>query len=237
MSELRSAKQQLLLLSQAQTFHEELVAIRSNKKLTKSSKLYHLLPFIDEDGLIRVGGQLRNAEMSSDQKHPVIILGSYHFTKLLIRAEHHRLLHGGPRVVYTSLANRFHIIGGFKAVRSVTRQCVTCRRHNARPVPQLVGQPPKERVTPGHVFDRVGIEYAGPFMLKLGHVRKPTMIKSYVCVFVLMSVKAFYLEPITDLSTEGFISILKRFIARRGLPNVIFSDNGTNFVGANNGFE
>ena len=152
--------------------------------------------------------------MSSDQKHPVIILGSQHFTKLLIRAEHHRLLHGGPRVVYTS-------------------QCVACRRHNARPAPQLVGQLPKERFTPGHVFDRVGIDYAGPFMLKLGHVRKPTIIKSNVCVFVSMSVKAVHLEPVTDLSTEGFISTLKRFIARRGLPNVILSDNGTNFVGAN----
>ena len=74
-------------------------------------------------------------------------------------------------------------------------------------------------------------------MLKLRHVRKPTIIKSYVCVFVSMSVKAVHLEPVTDLSTEGFISTLKRFIARRGLPNVIFSDNGTNFVGANNEFK
>ena len=116
-------------------------------------------------------------------------------------------------MVYTLLSNRFHIIGGFKVVRSVTRQCVTCKRRNARPAPQLVGQLLKERVTLGHVFDRMGIDYAGPFMLKLGHIRKPTIIKSYVCVFVSMTVKAVHLEPVTDLSTDGFISTLKRFIA------------------------
>ena len=111
---------------------------------------------------------------------------------------------------------------------------MTCRRCSGKPSSQIVGQLPRERVTPGHVFDQVGVDYAGPSMLKLGHVRKPTLVKSYVCIFVSMSVKAVHLEAVTDLTTEGFISTLKRFIARRSLPAVIFSDNGTNFVRANN---
>ena len=97
-------------------------------------------------------------------------------------------------------------------------------------------QLPRERVTPhpDHVFDHVGIDYAGPILLKVGHVRKPTLIKSYVCVFVSLTVKAVHLEAVSDLTTEAFISTLKRFVARRGLPSVIYSDNGSNFVGANN---
>ena len=232
--ELQKAEQQLLVAAQAQEFPEELIALKLNKKLSKASKLCHLSPFIDSAGLIRAGGRIKNAEVSYDQKHPVIVRGGQPLTKLLIRAEHLRLLHGGPNLTLTSLSNRFHIVGGFKAVRSVTRQCVICRRRSAKPSSQLVGQLPKERVTPGHIFDQVGVDYAGPLMLKMGHVRKPTLIKSYVCIFVSMSVKAVHLEAITDLTTEGFISALKRFIARRGLPAVIFSDNGTNFVGANN---
>ena len=49
-----------------------------------------------------------------------------------------------------------------------------------------------------------------------------------------MSVKAVHLELVPDLTSEGFLKALKRFIARRGLPNRIYSDNGTNFVGAKN---
>ena len=41
-----------------------------------------------------------------------------------------------------------------------------------------------------------------------------------------------HIEVANDLSTDSFINALKRFIARRGQPDEIFSDNGTNFVGA-----
>lgn len=187
--------------------------------------------------MIRAGGRIRNSEASYDQKHPVIIRGDRTLSKLIIRNEHVRLLHAGPIRTLTSLSDRFHVIGGLKAIRSVTRSCVICRRRNVRPTPQMVGQLPKERVIPGHVFDHVGVDYAGPLQLKLGKVRRPTIVKVYVCIFVSMSVKAVHLEPVTDLTTEAFISSLKRFVARRGLPTVIHSDNGTNFVGANHELE
>ncbi len=97
----------------------------------------------------------------------------------------------------------------------------------------MLGQLPVERITPGSVFDKVGVDYAGPLMIKYGHVRKPTIVKAYICVFVSLTVKAVHLDlPVTDLTSEAFIACLKRFISRRGLPLLIWSDNGTNFVGA-----
>ena len=69
-----------------------------------------------------------------------------------------------------------------------------------------------ERVTPDRVFDRVGLDYAGPVLVKYGYVHKPTVIKSYVCVFVSLSVKAVHLELVSSLTSEAFIAALKRFI-------------------------
>ena len=77
------------------------------------------------------------------------------------------------------------------------------------------------------------MDYAGPVKVKYGMVRKPTIVKAYICVFVSLSVKAVHLEAVTDLTSEAFIAALRRFIARRGYPTLIWSDNGTNFVGAN----
>ena len=57
-------------------------------------------------------------------------------------------------------------------------------------------------------------------------------MKAYVCVFVSLSVKALHLELTSDLTTEAFIASLRRFISRRGKPSLIWSDNGSNFVGA-----
>lgn len=95
-----------------------------------------------------------------------------------------------------------------------------------------MGQMPLERVTPGVVFQKTGIDYAGPVYLKLGHVRKPTTVKAYISVFVAFSVKAVHLELVSDLTSAAFIACLRRFIARRGKPSSIWSDHGSNFVGA-----
>ena len=76
------------------------------------------------------------------------------------------------------------------------------------------------------------ITYVGSLLVKYGHVRKPTLIKTYICVFVCLAVKAIHLELVSNLSTEAFLSCLRRFISRRGLPTLVWSDNGTNFVGA-----
>ena len=151
----------------------------------------------------------------------------------LIQSEHARLLHSGSLLVYSSLFRKFHIVGGHRLIRSIVRSCITCRRRAPRPKPQMMGQLPLERVTPDIVVKHVGLDYAGPLLLKLGSVRKPTVIKSYVCVFISMSVKAVHLELVSDLSTECFIACLRRFVARRGKPCSIWSDHGTNFVGAN----
>ncbi len=106
-------------------------------------------------------------------------------------------------------------------MRSITRSCIVCRRNSAKPKPQMMGRLPIERVTPDLVFENVGVDYVRPVYVKYGYVRKPTVVKAYICVFVSLSVKAVHLELVSDLTTDAFISALRRFIARRGKPKVI----------------
>ncbi len=58
------------------------------------------------------------------------------------------------------------------------------------------------------------------------------MIKTYICLFVCLAVKAVHLELVSDLTTDAFVAALRRFVARRGCPTLIWSDHGSNFVGA-----
>lgn len=182
--------------------------------------------------IVTFGGRLHNSKLSYSNQHPLILHGKHTVTRLIIRSEHQRLLHAGPTLLTASLCRRYYITGCRKTVRSITRGCITCRLTSARPQPQMLGQLPIERVTPGPVFDLVGVDYAGPVYIKYGHVRKPTVIKAYVCIFVSLSIKAVHLELVSDLTSEAFIATLRRFTSRRGKPSVIWSDNGTNFVGA-----
>ena len=146
--------------------------------------------------------------MSFSVKYPVILPGKHPLTSLIIVSEHNRLMHAGPTLLTASLSCRYHITSCRKIVRSVTHKCVICRRSTIRPTPQLQGQLLVERVTPDTVFERVGLDYAGPFLLKYGSTRKPTVIKAYVCVFVSLTVKAVHLELASDFTTDAFIAAL-----------------------------
>ena len=116
-----------------------------------------------------------NAPYSS--QHPLILHGKHPLTHLLIRSGHARLLHAGPKLLTASLNRRFHIVGHRKAIRSVTRGCITCRRTSVRPQPQMLGQLPMERV--------FGIDYAGTVYIKYGFVRKPTIaMYAFSCLYL-----------------------------------------------------
>lgn len=96
-----------------------------------------------------------------------------------------------------------------------------------------MGSLPEDRVRPNRAFLTTGVDFCGPFFYK-SEVRNRPPIKTYVCIFICFSTKATHLELVQDLSTSSFLSALKRFISIRGKPKTIWSDNATNFVGANN---
>lgn len=95
-----------------------------------------------------------------------------------------------------------------------------------------MGQLPEHRVNPERPFANCGIDFAGPFELKKWRGKCNKFHKSYFAIFVCFSTKAIHLEVVIDLSTSAFIASYRRFIARRGVAKNIYSDCGSNFVGA-----
>jgi len=100
-----------------------------------------------------------------------------------------------------------------------------------------MGLLPSARTTPAPSFHITGVDFAGPFITRREHTRKPVMVKAYACIFICFFTKAVHIELCLDLSTEEFMAALRRFCARRGTPSQIHSDNRTNFVGDNNEFQ
>ena len=164
--ELGKAENYWVSLSQGEHFASEIQSLRAKLELPNSSSLLPLRPFLDNTNVLRVGGRISNAELSLSQCHPMIIHGKHPLARLLIHSEHKQLLHAGPTLLMSSINRRFHVIGLRQAVHSITRQCDICRRRAARTGYQLMGQVPKERLAPGSVFDQVGVDYAGPVLIK-----------------------------------------------------------------------
>ena len=88
---------------------------------------------------------------------------------------------------------------------------------------------PKERLLPYHPpFTFTGLDFFGPFYVK----RARNVIKVYGCIFVCFNSRAVHIEDVSSLETDTFILALRRFISVRGCPKEIWSDNRTNFTGA-----
>ena len=169
---------------------------------------------------------------SYDKRHQFIMPSKHRVTRMFIEYEHAHLLHVGPTLVAASLARRFVIVGALRAVCDITRRCLIFLHVAGKPRPQLVGRLPADRLRPGPVFDKKGVDYADPILVKSRYVHKPVITNAYVCVFISFTVKVVKLEHISDFALEAFIATLRRFIARRGKPSVVWSDHGTKFVGA-----
>ena len=89
---------------------------------------------------------------------------------------------------------------------------------------------PADRVTPDRpVFTSVGVECFGPIEVKRGR----SMLKGYGVLFTCLAVRAIHIEVAHSLDTSSFIAALRRFISRRGEPELMRSDNGGNFVAGN----
>ena len=85
----------------------------------------------------------------------------------------------------------------------------------------MMGQLSLEHVTPGPVFEKVGVDYAVLFLVNNGKVQMPTLVKVYMCVFVSLTVKAVHLEAVSDLKSEAIIAALRHLIACREHPSLI----------------
>jgi len=119
-------------------------------------------------------------------------------------------------------------------VKTVIHHCLTCYKFKAQATQQLMGELPSPRVQPSRPFLTTGIDYAGPISLRLGTPRSKTITKGYIAIFVCFATKAVHIEVMINLTTEAFLAALRRFVAHRGKPRMIYSDNGTNFQGAAN---
>lgn len=110
--EIRQAIAVIIRQVQSVVFQQEIRDIRKHGRVSLKSKILNLSPFLDEEEILRVGGRLHHAEISSDQKHPIILPHNHRLTELLIEHAHILTFHGGARVTMSCIRQKYWIIGG-----------------------------------------------------------------------------------------------------------------------------
>ncbi|GFW16552.1 integrase catalytic domain-containing protein [Trichonephila clavipes] len=231
--EMKEAEIYLMKQVHLGSFYTEIRATQNGDDICNKSKILNLSPFLDDKGIIRVGGRLKHSRLPYSSKHPILLPAKSKLTIIIVKYYHEKYFHLGPQHLLYQVRLKYWPIHGRNICRKVVHNCLICFKFNPKICSQKMGDLPKERITPDKVFNSTGIDLCGPFFIKNKYQRKGPEIKVYVCIFICLVTKAIHLEIISDLTSQALIAALKRFISRRGKCHKIFSDNGTNMIGAN----
>ena len=226
--DLREAEKLILKHVQKKGYEQELKSLMTRRKVQNASSIKSLLPTIDRDGLLCIGGRLKNARSQDVCKYPKILPHDSPVTKLIVR-EYHERAHQGTEWTLSLLRRKYWITRARGVIKKVRKECVTCKKLFDQPTNQQMADLPGERLKIVKPFQHVGIDCFGPFYVKQGR----SEVKRYGCIYTCMNMRAVHIEKLNSLETDSFINGFRRFMARRGTPVKVWSDNGTNFVGGN----
>ena len=230
-AEMQKAEALIFAFVQSEAFPEEYQELKGGTSVSKSSHLRRLSPTMGDDNVIRLSSRLQNAPTSYAARNPAILPNRHPLVDKLVRHYHELHDHIGEEQIIAALRKRAWIVHVRVAVRRVSRTCAYCIRQRARPRPPRMADLPHSRVNPSkYVFEHTGADVCGPFEVAVGR----SVAKRWVLVMVCMTTKAVFLDLLYDLTSDEILQALEELVMTRGKPAHLYSDQGTNFCGANN---
>ena len=240
LQEVRCATTEVMRLLHLEEFPTELAILRQQESTKQirgkakqglrrlPSRLSKLNPIL-VNGIIRVGGRLQHAPLPFETKHPIVLPSNHYVTRLIVQHYHVINGHCGFALLHSYLRQRFWILRATKTIKSILYSCFKCRRWFSRPFEQVMAPLPTDRTLSNQdPFTVTGVDYFGPLYVK----RKRSIEKRYGCLFTCLSSRAVHIEVAETLDTDSFLCAFTRFVARRGCPQRLYSDNGSNFKAA-----
>ncbi|CAM4471325.1 unnamed protein product [Leuciscus chuanchicus] len=181
-----------------------------------------------ESGLLVCGGRIHGFR---EDGAAVPLLPFNAWVSTLLAREAHDEGHEGVAATLLKMRRKAWVIQGRKIAQKVVENCLFCKKSRARRCKQVMADLPPERATPAAPFEFTTVDLFGPFLVK-DDIKKRVSMKVWGVIFSCMASRAIHADLVNTMSTESFLMAYQRFTAIRGHPRKIWSDPGTNFIGA-----
>ncbi|KAL4119979.1 hypothetical protein QTP88_012729 [Uroleucon formosanum] len=214
--EERVAKTQVLVTSttlhcsklvQGEEFSSDITKLLNNKNLSSKSKLLCLALFIDQERVLRVGGRLRHSSFTNDKKYPILLPKQHHITKLIAKYLHVTNLHVGPQTLLTIMRQKYWPLSGKNLCKQIVHSSIVCFKAKPKFHSPLMGQLSSARVTPSRPFTSTGIDFCGPVYIRQSKNKRACKLKTYIAIFVCITIKAVHLELVNDLTARSLTEL------------------------------
>ena len=223
---MRNAELRLFYLIQQESFPVELKCLLKQSPVSNSSKLSQFSPFIGPQGLLRATGRTKQLTVSTfDAKHPILLDSRHPAVRLYLEQLHETRCHQGVDYMRALVQQQFAIVNR-TALRSIISKCVTCRKRRAEVLNPIMSDLPREKLAfEERPFTNTGIDF-GPFYVAV----KRSTEKRWGLLFTCLTTRAVHFEVVRSMVTSSCVMGIEQFAARRDVPSVLWSDNGTNFI-------
>ena len=220
------AKNFIIRQVQLEAFTTEMQLLETGKGIHPHNLLAPYNVYINETGIMRTRGR---AEYLNNHEDSIILPKELRLTYLIVRSVHEKYHHQLHEAVLSQIRSRFYIPRLRVLYKKVRRSCQKCKNEAARPcIPQMSPLPTARLGAFERPFTFVGIDFIGPIYVTIGRRSE----KRWGVIFTCLVIRAIYLEVAHSLDTSSCIMCISNFVARRGMPREIYSDNGTNFHAA-----
>ena len=168
-------------------------------------------------------------EVDFDVKHLIVLDARHAFVKLFLGHNHVKHHHQSINYLRAKVQERYTILKIRSSLRSIKFNCVTCRMFCAATIQPIMADLPVERIAyQSPPITNTGVDYIGPFYVTVSR----TTEKRWVFLFTCLATRAVYIEIVPSMDLSSCVLGVERFVSCRGTPAIIWSDNGTNIVGA-----
>jgi hypothetical protein len=229
--ELNASEWRVFKWMQMDCFKREYKQLSDGGVVEKSSPIFRLNPYINQEGVVRLCGRLDAAPkfIPKEMRNPILLGRGHRVTQLIIESVHKKFAHSGCEMVVNLIREKYWIPKIRTEVNRILRICNACQFRRACPEIPKMANLPKQRLSAFcPPFSYTGCDYFGPLEVTVGRRKE----KRYGVLFTCLSTRAIHLELVTSLDTDSCILAIRNFLNRRGPPVEIWSDNGTNFKGA-----
>ena len=223
-TELREAKHIWLIDNQRELRKEDKFdQLKNNLKLEE-----------DGDDLLRSKKRLMNANLPYSTRAQIILCRNHRLSELIVLEKHTLVKHNGERQTLAEVRKNYWISRGKSFVKHVLLPCRKCKEYNSRPysypeTPNL----PHLRLRDDVPFSGTGVDYFGPLYCRDIFAKNSQMYKCWVVLYTCASTRGVILDVVHSNHSQTFINSFRRFIARRGCPVTVLSDNRKSFIAEN----
>ncbi|XP_062704081.1 uncharacterized protein LOC134286482 [Aedes albopictus] len=237
--EISSAEAYLVRQAQCEIYSDEVALLQRSQHelnqlktpLPKTSSLHQKSPWLDRNGVMRMRGRIANCDYATeDAKHPIILPRDHPTTKLIIAHYHQKYNHQNHETVINEIRQKYSVSKLRTAFAKIRNNCQLCKNHRIVPKVPIMADLPEARLDAfTQPFTHVGVDFFGPYEIVIGRRSE----KRWGMLATCLTTRAIHIEVACTLNTDSCVMALRNFISRRGKPRTIYSDRGTNFVGAN----